>query len=308
MIQRKKRLDMKEKYTQWHPAFCAAVKLELADNKEELGYFSEYNVNTKPVQIDLLVIEKFSNVHIYNEIGRIFRGHNIMEYKSPEDLLDLDTFVKVIGYACLYKANEKHTDEIRLDDITLSFVRERYPRELFKWFKANNFAISKPYAGIYYVAKEGFFPIQIIVSGQLNRESHTWLTSLSRNLKEQDVKRLVQNMNSLSEKEDMDNADSVLQVSAMENRKLFNWVKEGDVMCEALMEIMKPEFDAALSKAVNKAVDEAVDVTAKETRIQTVMEMYQDKEISLEIACKHLGFTKEEFLEEEKRYNKKHNK
>lgn len=102
----------------------------------------------------------------------------------------------------------------------------------------------------------------------------------------------------------------------MENRKLFNLVKEGDIMCEALMEIMKPEFDAALSKAVdeavneavNKAVDEAVDVTAKETRIQTVMEMYQDKEISLEIACKHLGFTKEEFLEEEKKYNKKHNK
>lgn len=98
----------------------------------------------------------------------------------------------------------------------------------------------------------------------------------------------------------------------MENRKLFNLVKEGDIMCEALMEIMKPQFDAALSKAVdeavNKAVDEAVDVTAKETRIQTVMEMYQDKEISLEIACKHLGFTKEEFLEEEKKYNKKHNK
>ena len=49
---------MREEYTQWHPAFCSAIKLELAENKEDLDYISEYNINTKPLQMDLLVIKK----------------------------------------------------------------------------------------------------------------------------------------------------------------------------------------------------------------------------------------------------------
>ena len=31
---------MREEYTQWHPAFCSAIKLELAENKEDLVVIS----------------------------------------------------------------------------------------------------------------------------------------------------------------------------------------------------------------------------------------------------------------------------
>ena len=53
----------------------------------------EYNLNTKPLEIDLLVIKKEASVRIENEIGILFRGHNIMEYKSPDDALDIDAFI-----------------------------------------------------------------------------------------------------------------------------------------------------------------------------------------------------------------------
>ena len=66
---------------QWHPGFVAAVNLELAANRNDL--------NTKPLEIDLLVIKKDSHVQITNEIGRLFKGHNILEYQSPEDHLDI---------------------------------------------------------------------------------------------------------------------------------------------------------------------------------------------------------------------------
>lgn len=39
-----------------------------------------------------------------------------MEYKSPQDSMNVDTFVKVIGYACMYKASEVHVGDICLDD------------------------------------------------------------------------------------------------------------------------------------------------------------------------------------------------
>mgnify|MGYP006991756599 CR=1 FL=1 len=48
----------KIKKTQWHPAFCSAIRLELREDKEFLEYFNEYNLNTKPLQIDLLIIKK----------------------------------------------------------------------------------------------------------------------------------------------------------------------------------------------------------------------------------------------------------
>ena len=72
---------MKEIKIQWHPGFVAAVNLELAANRNDL--------NTKPLEIDLLVIKKDSHVQITNETGRLFKGHNILEYQSPEDHLDI---------------------------------------------------------------------------------------------------------------------------------------------------------------------------------------------------------------------------
>ncbi len=47
----------------------------------------------EPLEIDLLVIKKEASVRIENEIGILFRGHNIMEYKSPDDALDIDAFI-----------------------------------------------------------------------------------------------------------------------------------------------------------------------------------------------------------------------
>ncbi len=48
----------KEKNTQWHPAFCSALKLELREDAEHLTYTNEYNINTKPLQMDMLIIKK----------------------------------------------------------------------------------------------------------------------------------------------------------------------------------------------------------------------------------------------------------
>lgn len=95
---------MKDKKIQWHPGFVAAMSLELAEDREALVFEKEYNLNTKPLEIDLLVIKKEASARIGNEIGAFFLGHNIMEYKSPEDHLDIDDFYKAMAYAGLYKA------------------------------------------------------------------------------------------------------------------------------------------------------------------------------------------------------------
>lgn len=247
----------KETRTQWHPAFCAAIRLELIENKADLDYENEYNLNTKPIQMDLLVIKKSRDIEIKNEIGKIFRGHNIMEYKSPEDSLNVDTYVKVVGYACLYKASEVHVGDIDLDDITLTLVRAGKPRELLKWFEKNDYEVREVYKGIYYVERAGSFPIQVIVSGRLSPENQKWLTALSSKLKQKEAERIVLQSESLTQKDAKLYADSVLQATIKANKAVFRKIRgESEYMCEALRELMKEDLDEALAKGTELGREE----------------------------------------------------
>ena len=78
---------------QWHPAFDAALQIELGEEAKYLTFESEHLLSKKPMQIDVLVKNE-KKVKIRKNIGRIFRQHNIIEYKSPEDHLNIDDFYK----------------------------------------------------------------------------------------------------------------------------------------------------------------------------------------------------------------------
>lgn len=77
---------------QWHPAFYAGIQIELAGEREHLSFENEHHLGTRPKQIDVLIIKKDGDYQVQKNIGRIFRGHNIVEYKSPADSLNIDDF------------------------------------------------------------------------------------------------------------------------------------------------------------------------------------------------------------------------
>lgn len=58
------------------------MNLELSYNRQNLIFEKEYNLNTKPLEIDLLIIKKESNFPIKNEVGHLFKGHNIIGTQS----------------------------------------------------------------------------------------------------------------------------------------------------------------------------------------------------------------------------------
>ena len=86
------------------------------------------------------------------------------------------------------------------EDITISFVRESYQRELFKWFRDNNYIVEKTYGGIYYIVKECFFVTQIIVLKELDKENHTCLTALTRKMDKDSAYRLAEFVANLTDK------------------------------------------------------------------------------------------------------------
>lgn len=233
---------MKETKVQWHPGFIAAMNLELTQNKKDLFFEKEYNLNTKPLEIDLLIIKKEAMTEIASEIGKIFRGHNILEYKSPEDHLDIDAFYKTTAYACLYKSYGKTLDEVKEDDITISLVRENKPRNLFQYFKEHGYQLSNPYSGIYYVESRVLFPTQVIVTRELDADRHVWLKALSGELGKQDMELILEKASELTGKEDRGFADSVLEVTVRANMQMVEELRGDGNMCQALLEIMEPEI------------------------------------------------------------------
>lgn len=77
-------MSTNQNYIHWHTAFQAAAELELRENIEELTFEPEHYLSKEPLRIDLLILHlKNHTTHLHNEIGKIMRKHNIIEYKGP---------------------------------------------------------------------------------------------------------------------------------------------------------------------------------------------------------------------------------
>ena len=234
-----------------HPGFVAAMNLEFREfreNMDDLIYEKEYNLSTKPLEIDLLVIKKEPDVQTSNEIGKLFRGHNIVEYKSPEDHLDIDVFYKTGAYGSLYKSFGETVDERAADDITVTIIRDAKPEGLFRYFKEHGIRVANPYTGIYYVSDAVLFPTQIVVGKELEQKDHAWIKALSDKVQKQEMRELLERIISLTHKFDRELADSVLEVSIRANRQVVEELRGGDKMCKALLEIMEPEIDKIIGE------------------------------------------------------------
>ena len=244
-----RRWKNKEKETvqkiQWHPAFVAATKIEFEDERDKLKFESEYQLSKKPMQIDLLILKKVENVSIYKNIGKIFRGNNVLEYKSPTDYMGVDDFYKVYGYACFYKADSEEANSIAIDDITISLVSKKYPRKVIEHLtKERGYKIRKEEEGIYYVEGD-IFPIQILVTSRLSKEKNLWLSSLTDQI---EIDRIQNLMKIYLKNRNNPLYRSVMKTLTNANRDKFkeeNDVKsEDEILVEICKEIKEEKINA----------------------------------------------------------------
>ena len=238
---------------QWHPAFCAATELELRQDLDVLELIPEYNLSKKPLQIDLVIIKKMDwKRTLQNEIGHIMRGHYILEYKGPGDELTIDSFFKVIGYASLYKAQGIAVNKISASEVTVSFFRNAYPKALFQELKKEGYILKKMYPGIYYVRGKVPFPVQVVVTSQLERKAHCSLRVLTTQVEMQDAELFLEQIHYLESKNERSNIDSVLQVSVNANKQVYSLLRRQNEMCEALRELMKDEIEKELKNKLEQ--------------------------------------------------------
>ncbi|MCL2600351.1 MAG: hypothetical protein FWD88_04130 [Treponema sp.] len=175
----------------WHPAFVEALNLELKEYLDILEFHPEYQLTMEPLRIDCVVIKKAKGVTIEKNIAAIFRGTNLLEYKSPGDYVSVRNFYKVYGYACLYAS----LNEIPVTDITVSFVENHYPRELVRHLESERgYAVEKTHPGIYTVSGD-IFPMQIVDIQRLSENENLWLKGLSNRLGIPTAKKIIDEAN-----------------------------------------------------------------------------------------------------------------
>lgn len=238
-------MNTKDDKIQWHPAFDAALQIELGDEAKYLKFESEHMLTKKPMQIDVLV-KNDKHVKIQKNIGRIFRQYNIIEYKSPKDDLNIDDFYKTYAYACIYKSDTEAVDRIQATELTISFVCYHYPRAMLNKLERDRcIAVEGVDDGIYYLLGDAI-PIQLIVVPALSKENNYWLNNLRNDLKSGgEIRRFIE----LYEK----NKNSKLYQALADTIMRANWkeVKEERKMCEALKELFADDLRESELKGRN---------------------------------------------------------
>jgi hypothetical protein len=124
---------------------------------------------------------------------------------------------------------------------------------------------------------------------------------LSKNVKEDDVRRFLTNTEHMVMHGDLNNADAVMQVSIAANRKVYDVVKEDYYMCEALRELMKDEIDREKAEAREKAREEAIveareeaRAEAREEKISLISNLMETMKLTAEQAMNALKIPAEE--------------
>lgn len=225
---------------QWHSGFSAALRVELEDELDELCIEDEHMLSKKPMQIDVLVVKKKGEQPIRKNIGRIFRKHNIIEYKSPEDYLSINDFYKVYGYTCFYQSETKRVKDIPPKEITMTFICNHYPQKLLEHLKKfKGIEVEKQEAGLYYLLGDSF-PIQLVIVKELSKEENYWLQNLRCNLKTgEEIQEVVRRYEQVKHKAYY---SDVMNLIVRANQKQMEEEKN---MCEALNELFAEELKEA---------------------------------------------------------------
>ena len=247
MEQRKKQT----KRLQWHPAFCNAMQLDFAEDASHLTFQNEYALGTKPLNIDLLIIDKDDSCQIHNPIGRIFRRHNIIEYKSPGKSLNMQVLYKAFSYAYLYLSKLPSNEARSLDDISLTLIRQERAARLLNQLNRSATPAVEVSPGIYQLQNVPF-AVQIIAAERVPAPHGKWLKRLTRSVSSDDLDDACENFSNEGNDTQKELMAAMINFMLRANTNLLegNNMSELQKLLNTLGVNMVPQmdFDAALAK------------------------------------------------------------
>lgn len=248
----------------WHGAFYEALQLEFNDYLDILDFTNEYALGKEALKMDALVIRKNSSRQVDKNIGKIFKGYNIFEFKSEKDTLTWRDYNKVIAYAYLYSS----FNGVQIRDITITFAVTIHPRTLIKYLQEERaIEVKEIDDGIYTVADKTF-DVQILESKKLPRDQNLFLRNLRSKLPLQDAHETITKYQSIKT---IETKNVYLDRLLKANIKIFREVmKMTDSLADTIRYIMQD------SKRWKEMIELEAQVIAKEKAENWAKDMAED--------------------------------
>ena len=272
----------------WHAWFYALLRITF-HKYPTVDILREVMLGVQAPRADFIVIVEDQKLNLGLKIFSFFRKHDILEFKSPDDELNMFTLWKGVGYVSFYLNDVKEKGKyIDMSEITLSFFREAKPVKLFSQLGD---CVEKGSAdGIYYIKNwEVNIPIQVVVTGELKGEEYAGFRAISRKPKEDDVLAFMKEHGNDKEIASFVKAfgDGVSKVDSDLMEEIKGRYPE---MGKTLMQIMQPEIDEKINDA---------------TRI-IYFTLVQDGDLTIERAAEKSGIPVDQFQTQMNEYVKSH--
>ncbi|MCR5788878.1 MAG: hypothetical protein K6G83_03235 [Lachnospiraceae bacterium] len=117
----------------WHTAFEAFLRITTHRYKG-VSIRVEVEIGADTPRTDFMILTDDETREFEEEIFRIFRKINILEYRNPHDSLNERMIRKIAGYAYLLIGTAENEGDVPPDQVTLSLFRSvKNPVLLRRW-------------------------------------------------------------------------------------------------------------------------------------------------------------------------------
>ena len=224
----------------WHREFERILREEARPFGEDVVIRAEEELGIDPPRIDYLILDDMKRLMRSKTIFKMFKQHNIVEYKNPDDSLNMQVISKIIGYANFYIALTKGC--LR-SEVSITIFRARKNKTLFKKMIKEGTLKTTSIPGIYHVKKLIDLPFQIVITNELQGEEYAAYRVLTDHATEKDVELVAQQMKSETDTEVKENKQKLLEFVEKKNPGIMRRVMGGDEdMSSILMEVLEPEI------------------------------------------------------------------
>ena len=257
-------MDQKNKkriFTDRESGTYGGLMLSLRKYRDRLVPYPGYQLNKKPRQMDVLLIDRLDDTQITdNDIARLFVKHNIVELKNPGETLDEDTIWKTISYATQYKSQKRDNKRISVKDISITILRSSQPRKAIAELKEDGYTVENKYPGIYYIYGMVDIRLQIVVSSELVGDEYVPLRLQRKHASQDDFRKFAEHLKSTYTKDEDEYVEAVVKFGMYDDvDELVKYAKGDSAMYDKLMELFKDDMDKKFAEGEQKGLEEGLE-------------------------------------------------
>ena len=275
----------------WHREFEDVLLLDI-DSWNNNSYLERVvSIGEDAPRADYIIVTSNGLPDSAKAVFRIFRRHNVIEYKRPGDLITRRTIWKTGGYGNLLLGTTKE-DRYPEDELTLTIFSARKNSALFSELMEEGILRATETQGIYQVVGITKLPYQIVITDELEGSEYAAYRALTDHAQSGDVVTLLAALKA-GTGETRDRYHRILELIERKNPGAVAAMIEEDREMESIfLKVLEPRINEIAENSRREGVKEG----AKNATINNLYLYVQDGDMPLDRAAKRAGLDTGAFL------------